>query len=72
MLRLCEADSWASLEGANIVDFSHVQKAIDEKRYRANKYEERIHEMFKEGLYLIDTEDAKVGSNKWTGSLGHW
>lgn len=67
---LCEADSWASLEGANIVDFSHVQKAIDEKRYRANKYEERIHEMFKEGLYLIDTEDAKVGQINGLAVLG--
>ncbi|MGE4589188.1 MAG: Lon protease family protein [Acidaminococcaceae bacterium] len=67
---LCEADSWASLEGASIIDFSHVQKAIDEKRYRANKYEERIHEMFKEGLYLIDTEDAKVGQINGLAVLG--
>ncbi|MGL5206070.1 MAG: AAA family ATPase, partial [Acidaminococcaceae bacterium] len=67
---LCEADSWASLEGAKLVDYAHVQKAIDEKRYRANKYEERIHEMFKDGVYLIDTEGAKIGQINGLAVLG--
>ena len=67
---LCEADSWASIDGAKLVDYSHVQKAIAEKRYRANKYEEMIHEMFKDGVYLIDTEGAKVGQINGLAVLG--
>ncbi|WP_423828285.1 Lon protease family protein [Sporotomaculum syntrophicum] len=58
---LCEADSWAAMEGTDIIDATHVQKAIAEKRKRANKFEERIQEMFKEGTYLINTDGAIVG-----------
>lgn len=67
---LCEADSWASVYGAEMADAIHVRKAIDEKRYRANKYEERIQEMFKEGKYLIDTEGEKVGQVNGLAVLG--
>lgn len=38
-----------------------MQQAIAEKRYRSNKYEEKLQEMFEQGTYLIDTEDEKVG-----------
>lgn len=67
---LCEADSWAALEGATITGADHVQKAIAEKRYRANKYEERIQEMFTDGIYLIDTDGAKVGQVNGLSILG--
>ncbi len=67
---LCEADSWAAMEGADIIDASHVQQAIAEKRYRANKYEERIQEMFKDGTYLIDTDGAKVGQINGLAVMG--
>lgn len=67
---LCEADSWAALEGATITGAHHVAKAIEEKRYRANKYEERIQEMFKEGIYLIDTDGAKVGQVNGLSVMG--
>ena len=67
---LCEADSWAAIDGAKITDSTHVQKAIAEKRYRANKYEERIHEMFEEGMYLLDTEGEKIGQLNGLAVLG--
>ena len=67
---LCEADSWASAEGASLVDEAHVRQAIEGKRQRANKYEELIHEMFKEGKYLIDTDGAKVGQVNGLAVLG--
>lgn len=67
---LCEADSWAAVEGADIIDAVHVQQAIAEKRYRANKYEERTQEMFEEGTYLIDTDGAKVGQVNGLAVLG--
>lgn len=58
---LCEADAWATMEKAATVSAAHIQKAIDEKRSRSNKYEERLQEMFAEGKFLIDTDDEKVG-----------
>jgi len=67
---LCEADSWAALEGAAVTDAAHVQQAIAEKRYRANMYEDRIHEAFKEGTFLIDTEGSKVGQINGLAVLG--
>ena len=58
---LCEADVWAGLDKSPVVRAAHVQQAIAEKRYRSNKYEEKLQEMFEQGTYLIDTEDEKVG-----------
>lgn len=58
---LCEADVWATLDNSQVVTAGHIKKAIEEKRYRANKYEERLQEMFAEGQLLIDTEGEKVG-----------
>jgi lon-related putative ATP-dependent protease len=58
---LCEADVWATLDNSEIVTAEHIKQAIEEKRYRANKYEERLQEMFAEGHLLIDTEGEKVG-----------
>ena len=58
---LCEADVWATMDNSEIVTAAHIKKAIEEKRYRANKYEDRLQEMFAEGHLLIDTEGEKVG-----------
>ncbi len=58
---LCEADVWATMDNSELVTAGHIKKAIEEKRYRANKYEERLQEMFAEGQLLIDTEGEKTG-----------
>lgn len=58
---LCEADVWATMDNSPLVTAKHIKKAIEEKRYRSNKYEERLQEMFAEGHLLIDTEGEKVG-----------
>ncbi|BBB92381.1 MAG TPA: ATP-binding protein [Methylomusa anaerophila] len=58
---LCEADVWATMDNSPTVKAGHIKKAIEEKRYRANKYEEHLQEMFAEGHLLIDTEGEKVG-----------
>ncbi|MBP2635159.1 MAG: putative ATP-dependent protease [Firmicutes bacterium] len=58
---LCEADVWATMDNSLVVTAEHIKKAIEEKRFRANKYEDRLQEMFAEGHLLIDTEGEKVG-----------
>ena len=58
---LYEADRWAEMMGSDIVSLEHVEKAITEKIYRNNKYEEKVLEMFEDGTYLLDVEESKVG-----------
>lgn len=67
---LCEADTLAALDGAVIIDAEHVRRAIAGKRYRANKYEELIHDMFREGKYLIDTDGEKIGQVNGLAVMG--
>ncbi|WZL72157.1 AAA family ATPase [Clostridiaceae bacterium 35-E11] len=58
---LYEADRFAEIMGSEIVKVEHIEKAITEKVYRNNKYEEKILEMFEDGTYLLDVENEKVG-----------
>lgn len=58
---LCEADIWATMDKSDIVSGKHVKQAIEEKRYRSNKYEEHLQEMIADGKLMIDTKDRKVG-----------
>jgi len=58
---LYEADSWAEADGSDIVMVQHVEKAIEQKEFRNNKYEEKILEMYRDGDYLLDVEGEKIG-----------
>lgn len=58
---LYEADLWAEEDRSPVVKEKHIQKAIKEKIYRSNKYEEKLKEMFLDGSLLIDLEGKKVG-----------
>lgn len=56
-----EADTWARMDNAEYVSDGHVTKAIQEKIYRSNKYEKKLHENIKDGTILIDTEGSVIG-----------
>ncbi|EOC99546.1 Lon protease family protein [Caldisalinibacter kiritimatiensis] len=58
---LYEADAWADFKGDSIVTEEHVKKAIQEKVYRNNKYEQKLHELFKDETILIQTSGYEVG-----------
>ena len=58
---LVESDVWAKVAGRTLVTVEDVKRAISEKRYRSNKYEEKMQEMFDEGKILIDTDGEAVG-----------
>ncbi len=58
---LYESDSWAEVQGNDVVDKHHVDTALEDKRHRSNKAEEKTLEMFDDGTYLIDVEGEKVG-----------
>ena len=56
-----EASYWASLAEAQVVDRGWVKKAVQEKTYRSNRFEERIQEHLAEGTILCDTVGSVVG-----------
>jgi lon-related putative ATP-dependent protease len=56
-----EADFYAAQENSEFVTGAHVKKAIEEKVYRSKLIQEKIQEMIKRGILLIDTEAEKVG-----------
>lgn len=58
---LAEANAWAEIEGAELVTVDHVIKALEEKRYRSDKDEQKINELFVEGTLLISVDGTEVG-----------
>lgn len=67
---IIESDAWASYYKENVVTHEHVLKALEERKSRANKYEENTLELFKEGTYLIDVTGFKVGEINGLAVLG--
>ncbi len=58
---LYEADQWASEDEAELVTLEHVEKAIEERIFRNNKYEEKLNELFEDGTLLMDVTGEKIG-----------
>jgi len=58
---LTESNYWAEKTGSELITREHVDKALDEKVFRSNLVEERIHEMIAEGTLLVDVEGSVVG-----------
>ena len=64
-----ESDA-VSDENNKFVTKEDVQKAINQKVYRNNKYEEKLNEMFMDGTLLIDIEGQKVGQINGLAVMG--
>jgi len=58
---LIEANYWAGKNGHDMVKMEDVQTAIENKKYRLNKYETRLNEMIEQGTIFIDTSGVKIG-----------
>ncbi|MBD3236188.1 MAG: AAA family ATPase, partial [Candidatus Eisenbacteria bacterium] len=56
-----EADLWAREEKAPQIKAQHVKQAIKARRQRVNLSEEKIQELFEEGILMVDTEGSKIG-----------
>ncbi len=64
-----EADA-VSEEQNLYITADDVQKAINQRIYRSNKYEEKLNEMFKDGTLLIDIEGEKIGQINGLAVMG--
>ena len=56
-----EAATWAKMAKSKIITGEFIIKALEEKKERVKKYDEKYIEMIKENTLLIDTEGEKVG-----------
>ncbi len=55
-----ESSYWAAQAASPTVTSEHVDKALNEKVYRANLVDERIQEMFSEGTLMVDVTGSEV------------
>ena len=58
---IVEAATWAKLDSSKIVTAEYITKALNERKKRTMKYDERYTQMINDGVLLIDTEGSKVG-----------
>jgi len=56
-----EANFWAASCDATLIDMIHIEKALEEKIYRQNMYEEKIKETIARGRIFIETKGELVG-----------
>ena len=67
---IIESDAWANYYKEKTVTHEHVKKALEERKLRANKYEENTLQLFKDSVYLIDVDGFKVGEINGLAVLG--
>ena len=65
-----EANFYAKQENSKIATATHVKKAIEEKIYRSKLIQEKIQEMIKRGVLLIDTDTEKIGQVNGLSVMG--
>jgi len=56
-----EAAFWATRAGHALVTAEDVQRAIDERIYRSNQYQERLREAIADGTIMVDTTGTAIG-----------
>ncbi len=56
-----EANYWTQQDKAKNIKATHVEKAIDNKKYRSNLVEERVQEAIKKDIFWVETDGHKVG-----------
>jgi len=65
-----EASFWAHKDGHMLVTGEDVLRAAEEKRYRVNRIEERVHELYEDGSIMVDTDNAVVGQINGLSVIG--
>lgn len=65
-----EAAYWAQQYGAEVVSGGHVERAIRERRYRSDLFEELTMDRIREGTIFIDTEGEVVGQVNGLSVIG--
>ncbi|HUI28334.1 MAG TPA: AAA family ATPase, partial [Candidatus Kryptonia bacterium] len=56
-----EAAFWCRKSGDAEVDDAHVQHALQQRVFRLNRVEEKLRELIRDGVLLVDVDGSKVG-----------
>jgi predicted ATP-dependent protease len=56
-----EASYMAMQAGSTVVSRAHVEEALQARRFRSNRVEEKLRDMITDGTVLIDTTGSRVG-----------
>ncbi|MEE8455439.1 MAG: AAA family ATPase [Limibaculum sp.] len=56
-----EADHWAGVGGARVIDAAHIAKTVAEQIHRVDLVREKLHEQITRETVLIDTDGEAVG-----------
>lgn len=69
-----ESAYWAAQDDAEFVSFAHVCRAVEEQEFRAGLVKERVQELIRRGVLLVDTEGEVVGQVNGLAvhMLGHY
>lgn len=65
-----EASFWARKDSRDIVTGDDVLRAAEEKLYRVNRIEERLHELYEDGTIMVDTDGAVAGQINGLSVIG--
>jgi predicted ATP-dependent protease len=65
-----EISFWASKAGRTIISGDDVRTAAEESLYRVNRIEERMQEMYDDGIIMVDTSGAVVGQINGLSVIG--
>jgi predicted ATP-dependent protease len=65
-----EVSFWAHKDGHTLVTGTDVLRAAEEKEYRVNRIEERIHELYVDGSIMVDTDGAVAGQINGLSVIG--
>jgi lon-related putative ATP-dependent protease len=58
---ILQADFWAARENIALIEARHVDRAIAQRRFRNNRYQELLAEQIHKGVMLLATEGMQVG-----------
>ncbi len=58
---IAESATWAKMDKSKVVTKDYIEKALEERKNRLKKYDDKYTQMIEEGTLLIDTDGEKVG-----------
>ncbi|HUU54141.1 MAG TPA: AAA family ATPase [Armatimonadota bacterium] len=58
---LAEASFWAGKENADVITAEHIERTLEQKEYRVERLEDRVHELIQRGDLVVDVAGPRVG-----------
>lgn len=56
-----EAAFWCHKDSKTIVELGHVERALEQRIFRLNRVEEKLRELIRDGVLLVDLDGTKIG-----------